>query len=123
MSQWPFEHNEEQQSLFARHALPAVLHASFSGAQVPPEQTPPQHSPSVAHFPRSEMHAEALQEPFTQLTLQQSGPELHDEPAGRQAPTVVQRCVVPSHVPEQQSLELAQRLPAPRQPEEPLPPS
>jgi hypothetical protein len=31
-------------------------------------------------FPPSEMHADALQAPLTQLTLQQSGPELHDAP-------------------------------------------
>jgi hypothetical protein len=123
ISQRPFEHNDEQQSPFALHAFPAVLHLSFSGTQLPPEQTAPQHSPSVVHFPLSETHAEALQELLTQLTLQQSGPDLHDEPAGLQAPKVVQRCVVPSHAPAQQSLELAQGLPAPRQPGEPLPPS
>ena len=94
----------------------------FKAEQVPDEQRPPQHSPSAAQFPPSETHADALQAPLTQLTLQQSGPELQDEPASRQTATVVHTWVVASHVPEQQSPELVHVVPAPKQPGGPDPP-
>jgi hypothetical protein len=118
----PFEHSDAQQSPFTLHALPAVLHAVFSGVHVPDVQRPPQHSPSAVQFPPSEMHADALQAPLTQLTLQQSGPALHDAPEGRHTATVVHTCVVPSHVPEQQSPESVHAVPAPRHPGKPPPP-
>jgi hypothetical protein len=109
-------HSDEQQSALALQVLPAVLHDVFSAAHVPPEQLPLQHSPSAAQFVPSDTHVDALQEPLTQLTLQQSGPALHDAPPDRQAATVVQRLVVLSHVPEQQSLPLAHVVPAPWHP-------
>jgi len=83
---------------------------------------PPQHAPSPLQFPPSETHADALHAPATQLNVQQSGPELQAEPAGWQTETVVQKCVVPSQVPEQQSAESVHAVPAPRQPGEPPPP-
>jgi hypothetical protein len=91
ISHLPPEHSFEQQSAFALQALPAVLHDVFKAAQVPDEQRPPQHSPSAAQFPPSETHADELQAPLRQLTVQQSGPELQDEPAARQTATVVHR--------------------------------
>lgn len=89
MSHLPPVHSFEQQSALPLQTLPAVLHEVFNAAQVPVEQRPPQHSPSVAQLPPSETHADALQAPLTQLTLQQSGPALQDEPAARQTATVV----------------------------------
>ena len=54
--QTPFLQKLEQQSLLPPHVLPDVLHDGFSGAHVPPEQTPPQHSPSALHALLSDVH-------------------------------------------------------------------
>jgi len=121
MSHFPFVHNPEQQSPLALQVLPAVLHEVLSGAQVPPEQAPPQHSPSeVQAFP-SEMHAEALHDPFTQLNVQQSGPAEHVAPAAWQPVMAVQRCVLASQLPEQQSPAAVHDVPAGKHPGKPPP--
>jgi hypothetical protein len=47
-AQMPDSQYEEQQSPFAAHALPSVLHVALSAAQLPPVQVPPQHSALAA---------------------------------------------------------------------------
>jgi hypothetical protein len=49
MEQVPDAQSDEQHSVLAEHALPAVLHVVLSGLQVPPEHEPPQHCASVVH--------------------------------------------------------------------------
>jgi hypothetical protein len=70
----------EQQSVFAAHGLPSVLHVALSGAHVPPEQLPPQHSALPLHAAPSAVHCCAEHLPLMQLTVQQSVFAMHDAP-------------------------------------------
>jgi hypothetical protein len=54
--QMPFLQYLEQQSPFAAHVLPDVLHVALSAAHFPAVHLPPQHSPSAAHVPLSAVH-------------------------------------------------------------------
>jgi hypothetical protein len=57
LPQWPLvSQNFEQQSPAAVHALPSVLQAALSAAQLPPVHDPLQHWPSLEHDWPSPVH-------------------------------------------------------------------
>src|SRR5690606_9167263 len=68
------------------HSLPAVLQAALSGAHVPSEQMPEQHSPSLSQATPSEMHWSPEHWKSTQASEQQSGPTEQSPPAATHVP-------------------------------------
>jgi len=77
----------EQQSLFAVHGLPLVLHVVLSGTQAPFVQLPPQHCVPVVHDPLSGVHDFEPQVPLVHACAQQSVALVQVAPAALHCPT------------------------------------
>jgi hypothetical protein len=104
--------NLEQQSPFAVHALPDVLHAGLSGVHVPLPHSPPQHSPLELHDVPSDLHWLPEHWKFTHANEQQSGPTEQFLPAARHCPaTWTHSPTVGSQLPVQHSLSVVQAVP------------
>jgi hypothetical protein len=101
----------EQQSPFAVHALPSVLHAALSAAHVPLVHEPPQHSPSCVHEPPSDVHWFAEHEPPMQLTVQQSVFAAHAWPADAHVVVFTVHAPFESHMPEQHVAPVVHAVP------------
>jgi hypothetical protein len=100
-AQLPLLQNLEQQSSFALHALPAVLHDVLIGWHAPLAHVPLQHEPFEAHVWPSETQAPP-HVPLLQVSEQQSVGDAQAPPNEMQRPTVEPHVpVAESHVPEQ----------------------
>jgi hypothetical protein len=115
-AQLPLLQNLEQQSPFALHALPAVLHEVLIGWHDPFAHVPLQHEPFEVQAWLSETQAPP-HVPLLQVSEQQSVGEAQAPPNEMHRPTLdPQVPVAESHVAEQHWLPLWHALPVAPQP-------
>jgi hypothetical protein len=107
-----FLQNFEQQSPFAAHGLPDVLHVVLSGVHVVPPHFPPQQAPSVLHVAPSAVHCWPEHFPPTHANVQHSVFAVHAASGGEHSPAdCAQRWDAGSQLFVQQSLPVAQPKP------------
>jgi len=97
--QVPFAHRLEQQSQFAEHALPSVLHELLSGWQTLFVQIWLQQSAFLLHIFPSDVHDPTPHTPPAQTWLQQSPFDLHPLPSVTQPPSLLHHGQLPSLLP------------------------